>query len=301
MAKRKAADVAEDLKGAQAASKPKACQTPAKGVVSRSNNNFMIQAFGVMNIPAKSYKATDTDKLETKMYHSADCVHTLKQGYTCTGCNEEVQNALTTAVRGVEMGDKVVLVSKEEMESAKPASDKVLKITSFVPEESINVIYYESSEFIAADKGGEKAFATFQQGLATTGRVAIGTIVSRGHQYTVAIRPYGQHGLVMSYLFADYEVRECGKWSSVQTNPAEVELVKQLMTETELAKDAFTPAEYDPYLANMRSMIEKKMNGETVTACDVEEEPKEATNDLLAALQATLNQAAKKKAAKAGN
>ena len=283
----------------QAAPIPEVCQTPAKGVVSRSTGKFMIQAFGVMNIPAASFKATDSDKLDTHMYHSATCISRLNQKYTCQGCNQDVPNAKTTAVTGVEIGDKVILLTQEEMDKAKPASDKVLKITGFVPEDSINVIYYESTEYLAAEKGGEKPFATFQKGLAQTGRAAIGTIVSRGHQYTVAVRPYGANGLVMSYLFADYEVRECGKWKPVETNQVEVELVKKLMTETELAKDAFTPAEYDSYLANMRKVIEKKLNGETVEACYTGEAPTQGTDDMIAALQATLD-GMKGKAAKAG-
>ena len=93
-------------------------------------------------------------------------------------------------------------------------------------------------------------------------------------------------------------MRECGKWKSVATNPAEVELLKKLMSETELAKDVFTPAEYDPYLANIRGVIEKKVNGVAVDACYTDEaEPKSSTDDMLSLLQATLNQ---HQAAKAG-
>ena len=295
--KKSAAEIAAELSAVQSP-KPEVCETPAKGVCSKSNGKFTISAFGVMNFPVAGFKAADSDKVETKMYHSLACVNTLKQGYKCNGCGEEIQNALTTAVRGVLIGDKIITVTKEEMEKAKPASDKILKITGFVPAESINPIFYESTDYIAPEKGFEKPFLTFAQGLGQTDRVALGTIVGRGHQYTVAIRPYGANGMVMSYLFADYEVRDCGKWKSVATNPAEVELVKQLMTETELAKDTFTAAEYDPYLANVRSIIEKKLNGETVDACYTEKaEPKQSTDDMLSLLQATLNQ---QKAAKAG-
>jgi DNA end-binding protein Ku len=293
MAKPKsAAAVAEELKAVQeAASKPATLETPAKGVVSRSTAKFMIQAFGVINIPAASYKAAESDKLDTHMYHSADCLHPLKQSYACEFCNTKVENARSAAATGIEVGEQIILITKDEMVKAQPIKDGVLKISAFVPAESIDVIYYESTEYVAADKGGEKSFATFQQGLALSGRVAIGTIVSRGHQYTVALRPYGQNGIVMSYLYADYEVRTCGKWKPVQTNPTEVALFQQLMSETELALDKFTPAEYDPYLANMREVIRKKSNGETVDACSTEEEPTATgTDGLLSLLQATLNQ-----------
>jgi DNA end-binding protein Ku len=292
--------VAADLKSAMgsAADAKTILDTPDKKTASRSTWKGYISAFGVMLIPAATLKATDVDAIETHMYHSAACPNRLVQKYTCSCCDTEVPNARTNALKGVEVGDKVITLTQAELDAQKPTSDKILKVTEFVPADAIDVTYYESSEYIAADKGGEKAFATFQQALAQTGRIAIGTFVSRGHQYTVALRPKGQYGIVMSYLFAEYEVRNCGKWTPVVVNPAEVDLVKQLMTETELAKEVFTPAAYDPYLSGVRKMIAAKANGTEVCTPAADEVPK-ATDDLLAALKATLEQQ-KAKAAKAG-
>lgn len=298
MAKKSAAEVAADLKDVQDGG-TSVLGEPSKGHCSRSSAKFIIQAFGVMNIPAASYKATDNDKIDSHMYHNATCAaegKRLKQEYNCE-CGTKVENAKTNSVKGVEVNGKVVILTQAEIDAQKPISDKVLKITGFVPQDAIDVIYYESTDYLAADKGGEKGFATLQAGLAQTGRVAIGTFVSRGHQYSVAIRPQGQHGLVMSYLFAEYEVRECGKWKPVAVNPAEVELVKQLMTETELAKDKFEAAAYDPYLRNTRNLIAKKAAGATVDPVVCEDAPAGSTDDLLNSLQAMLNQ---KKAAAAG-
>jgi len=300
MTKKSSSDVAADLKSAMgsAADAKTILDTPDKKTASRSTWKGYISAFGVMLIPAATLKATDVDAIETHMYHSAACPNRLVQKYTCSCCDTEVPNARTNALKGVEVGDKVITLTQAELDAQKPTSDKILKVTEFVPADAIDVTYYESSEYIAADKGGEKAFATFQQALAQTGRIAIGTFVSRGHQYTVALRPKGQYCIVMSYLFAEYEVRNCGKWTPVVVNPAEVDLVKQLMTETELAKEVFTPAAYDPYLSGVRKMIAAKANGTEVCTPAADEAPK-ATDDLLAALKATLEQQ-KAKAAKAG-
>jgi DNA end-binding protein Ku len=298
MATKSAAEVAAELKDAQDGG-ASVLSEPAKGHCSRSSAKFIIQAFGVMNIPAASYKATDADKIESHMYHNAKCASEkkrLKQEYKCE-CGEKVENAKTNSVKGVEVGDKIVLLTQAELDAQKPINDKVLKITSFVPAESINPIYYESSEYLAADKGGEKGFATLQQALANKDRVAIGTFVSRGHQYSVAIRAYGQYGLVMSYLFAEYEVRECGKWKPVATVQAEVALCETLMTETELAKDTFTAAAYDPFLRNCRNLIAKKAAGETVNPVECEAAPAGGTDDLFNALNEMLNQQKAKAAA----
>jgi len=298
MATKSAADVAADLKDAQDGGASNLTE-PTKGHCSRSSAKFIIQAFGVLNIPAASYKATDSDKIESHMYHNAVCAadkKRLKQKYECE-CGVVVENAKTNSVKGIEVGDKIVILTQAEIDAQKPINDKVLKITEFVPADSINPIYYESSDYLAADKGGEKGFATLQAGLAQTGRIAIGTFVSRGHQYTVAIRAYGQYGLVMSYLFAEYEVRECGKWKPVATVQAEVELCKQLMTETELAKETFTAAAYDPFLRNTRNLIAKKAAGATVDAVECEAAPAGSTDDMFNALQNMLNQVKAKAAA----
>jgi DNA end-binding protein Ku len=299
MAKKSAADVASDLKDKMGKdSTPEILRTPEKKNASKSVWKGYISAFGVMLIPAAAYKATDEDKIERHMYHSADCLNSLQQGkMNCSGCGA-VGIDKSAAVKGVEVNGKIVLISDDEMESQKPASDKVLKITEFVPVDAVDPTYYASSEYLAAGEGGEKAFATFQQALASKNRVAIGTFVSKGHQYTVAIRAKGQYGLVMSYLYAEHEVRNCGKWKAVQVNQDEVALCEQLMTETEMAKDVFTPAAYDPFIAKTRKMIADKANGTEVCKPVAEEEVKTGTDDLLAALKATLNQQ-KSKAAKA--
>ena len=225
MTKKSSSDVADDLKSAMgsAADAKTILDTPDKKTASRSTWKGYISAFGVMLIPAATLKATDVDAIETHMYHSAACPNRLVQKYTCSCCDTEVPNARTNALKGVEVGDKVITLTQAELDAQKPTSDKILKVTEFVPADAIDVTYYESSEYIAADKGGQKAFATFQQALAQTGRIAIGTFVSRGHQYTVALRPKGQYGIVMSYLFAEYEVRNCGKWTPVVVNPAEAD------------------------------------------------------------------------------
>lgn len=272
--------------------------TPEKGVTAKAVWTGYLSAFGLMTIPVKSYKAADTDKIERNMYHSATCVNKLKyQSMICSGCNAEV--AKGQEVYGVTVEGKVILVSDDEMNAQKPANEESLNVLEFVPVESINVIYYESSEYLACGDTTtqlQEVFANFRDGLKLSGRVAIGRIVSRGHEYYVAIRPYS-NGLVMSYLFAEYEVRECTKWTAVASNPSHAQTFAQLMSESEdYSKDVFTPASYDSYLKNVRNMIAKKAAGETVECPKPQEAPKAAT-DLMAALQATLNQAKKKAAA----
>src|SRR5574337_1562876 len=183
-------------KAKKAESNP-AVETPLKQTTAKAVWTGFLSAFGLMSIPVKSYKATDTDEIERHTYHSATCLNRMKQNgkMVCSGCNAEVDKA--SPVKGVEVNGKIVIVTDDEINAQKPQSEKKLEVFEFVPAESIDVTYYESSEYLAAGDGGSTPFATFREALALSGRVAIGRVVSRGHEYYVAIRPFGQHGLVM--------------------------------------------------------------------------------------------------------
>src|SRR5471030_2890808 len=120
MATKSAAEVAADLKDVQDGGSS-ILGEPAKGHCSRSSAKFIIQAFGVMNIPAASYKATDDDKIDSHMYHNATCAAAkkrLKQEYVCE-CGTKVENAKSNSVKGVEVGDKVVILTQAEIDEQK--------------------------------------------------------------------------------------------------------------------------------------------------------------------------------------
>jgi DNA end-binding protein Ku len=278
------------------AEKPKsnpAIDTPIKKTASKAVWSGFITAFGIMTIPAKAYKACDEDSISRNMYHSTDCMNRLKQqAMKCSGCGQEVAEA--NAIKAVTVNDKIVVITDEEMAAQRPASEEKLAIFEFVPADTIDVTYYASSEYLAAGDGGAEAFANFRAGLALSGRVAIGRMVQRGHEFYVAIRPFGQHGLVMSYLFAEYEVRSCDKWATnIDVKMSDVEVFAQLMSETEYAKDKFTPAPYDSFLRNVRTMIAKKAAGETVETVKAEEAP-QGGMDMMAAMKEMLKNAKSK-------
>jgi len=291
-------------KAKKADSEPKApksnpaVETPLKQITAKATWSGFLSAFSLMSIPVKSYKATDTDKIERHSFHSAACLNRIQQNtkVVCSGCGVEVDKDQT--VKGVEVDGKVVLVCDEEMKAHQPAKDDVLEISEYVPQDAINPKYYESSEYLACSAEGtslKQIFANFRGGLVRTNRVAIGRIINRGHQYSVAIRPEGQHGLIMSYLFAEYEVRDCNKWEALVEDDG-AEIFAGLMESSDSAKDKFTPAPYDPVLAAQRKMIAKKAAGETVEAPKAAEAPK-AQPDVMAAMKEMLKQAKAKKAA----
>ena len=237
----------------------------------------------------KTYVATDSDSFERHMYHSADCLNSLKQGkMTCSGCGAEVEKA--TAVKGTEANGKIVLISDDEVKAQQPMGDKSMRILEYVDEAEINPVFYEDAEFVVPDKGGEVPFAMLQASLKRTGKVAKGVRVKGGKEQYFTLRPYGQNGMTMHYLRADHEVRDCNQWTPVAVNGEMVEMFSDLI-EAQTVK--FTPAPQDKFLANVRKLVAAKANGSAVECPTVEEEQTATTDDLLEKMKAALANAAK--------
>lgn len=313
-------------------SKTEACadvDVPAKKVASRSNfkGELVIPnpAGGVLSvIPVKTFVATDEDKVERHMYHGTKivkddkgqpvmideivdgkatgnkiaktevCTGAMKQGaMTCECCGEAVEKSAVS--KGVEVGDKIVFISDDEMKAQQPMRDGKMKIIEYIDESEINPVFYEDAEFVCPDGTAPvlTAFAMLVEGMKRTGKVAKGVRVKNGREQYFTLRPYGQHGMTMHYLRADYEVRECNKWTPIAVDPKLVDLMASMIEATAVP---FTAAPQDSYLANVRRLIKQKAAGVTVDVPtqDVEEV---AATDLMAALSAALDATKAKKAA----
>ncbi len=284
-------------------SKPIIDLTPVRKEAKTATFTGTLTAFGLMTFPVKTYKATDADSVSFNQVH--DCHGKdnaelglpvqLKQGSMhCPVCDKDVVKE--SILKGFKVGDKFITVTQAEIDAQKPAKEDNMILTEFIDVNEIDPVFYESTEFIAPDKGGEKPFALLVAGLQKTGKVAKGTRVKGGREQVFVARPYGQNGLAISFLFAEYEVRSFDKWQSVAVSGEEVELAATLIERYE-AK--FTPATEDRFLKNVRRMLEAKSAGVAVATPEVAAVPS-TTVDLMAALKASLAVAPASKKAVAG-
>ena len=58
----------------------------------------------------------------------------------------------------------------------------------FIPLASVDLVYFESTHYLGADKGGEKPFKLLAKAMAMSGRVAIAELVSRGKEQLPAAK-----------------------------------------------------------------------------------------------------------------
>lgn len=259
-----------------------------KGVIELPNGSGGTLA----KFAVKTCTAVDDEKFERHMYHSADCLNSLKYSdMKCEGCGEVVSKA--NAVKGVSRDGKIVLISDEELAALIPQNEKTMRITEYVEGTEIDPIYFEGTEFLYPEDDKSKAaamtFSVLGAMLRRTGKVAKGIRVKRGKEQNFVIRPYGVSGLTLNLIRAEYEVRDASAlWTSVDV-PSEA--VEMFATVAEADTKAFSPAKRDQYLANANKLVDDKLAGVT-TDCPAQEPEQKGTDDLLAALKAAMAKSA---------
>jgi DNA end-binding protein Ku len=179
-------------------------------------------------------------------------------------------------------------MSDEELGALERKSDRSIEIESFVPIEQVDPVYFEKSNLLGPDKGGQKAYKLLNRAMLAAGRVAIGRFSTRGRQQLVLIRPV-ENGLMMHGLYYADEVRsfddiEFG--DEVEIKKGELELAGQLIEQ--LSQPRFESEQYeDEYRRELLGAIERKSAGEAISVPEPAE-AREQIIDLVAALKRSL-------------
>jgi DNA end-binding protein Ku len=181
-------------------------------------------------------------------------------------------------------------VSNDEIKAADQPRRKAVEVEDFVPGDQIDPTYYDKAYNLAPQDGAERGYALLAAALQKTGRVAVGRVVLRTKEQVVAIRPAGDdHLLRMHTMHASDEIVSGGDLDvpTPRKNPAkrEVDMAGKLVEG--LATD-FDPGRYqDTYRERVLGVIKRKAKGEEIEV--TERERPEPSDDLLAALQASLD------------
>jgi DNA end-binding protein Ku len=184
-----------------------------------------------------------------------------------------------------------VLLSDEEIESAKLESKKTLELTQFVDYDDIDVLYYEKPYFVVpADDLAEEAFIVLREALRRTKKVALGQLALRGREYLVSLKPCGR-GIVLETLrYAD----EVNKAQNYFRDIAEAKPDEELLELAEALIDRktapFDPSKYhDRYIEAVEELIERKRKGKTIHT-EEDSAPARGSNviDLMAALKRSI-------------
>lgn len=241
-------------------------------------------SFGLVNIPVKLFSAVAHKEVRFHMLHDADGGR-IQYRRVCAVDGAEVP--YEHIVKGYEIAkEQYVQVSPEELAAFDPKGTRTVEIKDFVELTEIDPIYYETTYYLVPDKGAARAYALLLEAMRRTGRVAIATVVLRTKEYLCCVRPMG-NALAMSTMnHADELVAQTSLELPEPAHPGERELAmaEQLV---ESLSSQFDPARYpDVYREKVLELVEKKAEGEAITA-PPQEEPARVVN-LADALSASL-------------
>lgn len=243
-------------------------------------------AFGLVSIPVKLFSATEaSEKISFNMLHK-DCGSRVQQQLFCPRDERTIDRG--EVVKGYEFSrGQYVLFNEEELKTLEEKSTQLIEISEFLPQTAIDPIYFQKANYVAPDKGGERAYALLSKALVETGRWALAKYAARGKQYLVILRPLN-NGLVMQQLFYTNEVRSMADLDLGDPVVKDVEVKMAIQLAQMGAAEEFHPENYRDEVADrVRAMIQRKIEGEEITSNEVEQ-PRAQVIDLMEALKASL-------------
>jgi DNA end-binding protein Ku len=248
-------------------------------------------SFGLVSIPVKLYSATEASSAVKFNMLSKDGSR-LKQQYV----SEKDQTVVARAemVKGYEFEkDKFVLFAPEELKALEEASSPTIEIMAFIPEKSVDPLYYDKAYLLAPDKRGGKPYSLLAEAMRKSGRCALAKWAWKSKQYVVQVRPV-EDGLVLQQLLYADEVRSLKDLDIEKVSVSDGELQLALQLIAQISQDSYDATAYvDEEKQRVLAAIDAKISGgKAVVSAAPDEQPSTAqVIDLMEALRASLGKA----------
>ncbi|KAB0458095.1 Ku protein [Agrobacterium radiobacter] len=206
-------------------------------------------------------------------------------------------------VKGYELdnGDHIV-IEGDEIAKLMPESDKVIRVSHFLPCDEIDKLYFDKPYYLApGGEGGEEALTLLARAMDDENVAALGEAVLFRRNRVLLIRPSGK-ALVATTLNFSYEVRsQTSVFKSIPDIEFDEEMLELAGHIIEKRAGTFDPADYsDRYNDALAELVKAKIEGREIT----KQPPRREDNiiDLKEALRRSAGAGAdsKKKATAAG-
>lgn len=254
-------------------------------------------SFGLVNVPVGLYAAT-----EDKTIH----FHQIERGTTDRVRNKRVNEqtgeevAYDAITKGYDLGGgRYVVIESEDLEAVEPGRSRNIEITDFVDLSDIDIVSYKTTYYLAPQgKDAQRSYALLRQAMSETNKVGIATLIMRGKQHLVAVRP-AHRVLALETMYFPDEVRDPA--AELDTLPdADVAFQGRELETAKLLVDSMTsswePARYkDTFRQAIEELIDRKSRGEVITVEGDKSEPAPVV-DLMEALRASVEAARAKRA-----
>ncbi|MEM5436349.1 Ku protein [Paraburkholderia diazotrophica] len=252
-------------------------------------------SFGLVSIPVRLYSATESGS-DVRFNMLAPDGSRVKQQYISETTGAVVERS--SMKKGYEFEkDRFVVFTADELKALEESASHVVEIVAFIPEKSIDPVYYDKAYYIAPDKRGGKPYSLLQQALAESGRCALAKWAFKGKTRIVQVRP-AEDGLVFQQLLFADEVRSLKDLNieHVPITASELKLAMQIIEQG--AEDHYDASAYeDEEKKRILAAIDRKIEGQQVISAERADAPEPGGEviDLMEALRASLKGGARAK------
>jgi DNA end-binding protein Ku len=184
---------------------------------------------------------------------------------------------------------RFVTFTEAELKALAEASRQTIDIVSFIPQGSVDPVYYDKAYYLAPDRLGTKPYSLLRAAMQESGHSALAKWAWRAKEVVVEIRPVAGGLVLQQLLYAD-EVRTIDALSIdlVEVGAPELQLARRLIAQT--ADDAYHPERFvDEEKQRILAAVERKIAGRAVVATPAQPMPSAQVIDLVAALRASLD------------
>lgn len=221
-----------------------------------------------------------------RLYNAVSEAEKVRLNQVHKGCNSRIKMPTTCQIHGqVDRSeivkayefekDKYVVIEQEELEKIKLRSEKTIELTKFVPADSVQDVYLDSTYYVAPDGPiAEEPFRVFRAAMEQTKTAGIGKLTLAGRERPILIRAGGK-GFSLSTLHAANEVRGAEPYFEEIKDDAPGKEYMQLATSLIKGKlDAFDPSEFhDTYQDALVELVKSKVAGQTPVIIQEEDMP----------------------------
>ncbi|MEV4438701.1 Ku protein [Streptomyces sp. NPDC049577] len=248
--------------------------------------------FGLVSVPVRLYAATQEHGIRLHQVHDTDGgrIH-LKR--VCSVCGEEVD--YEHVARGFEDDEgHTAVVTQEDLATLPLPSKRLIDVLAFVDADRIDPVQLAGSYYLAPDSAAaNKPYVLLRETLKQTERVAVTKIALRTRESLALLRVH-EDLMTLHTMYWPDEIRDAGDLAppgSVTVRPQELKMATSLMDT--LSEDFDLGALEDEYQVALDELITAHLDHRPVARKETAPAPDNVI-DLMAALKASIDTAAKK-------
>ncbi len=242
----------------------------------------------LVSVPVKGYTANQTGaEIHLNQLH-ANCNQRIRYKKTCPDHGDVGQEEIVSGFEHAK--DQYVVIDPAEVQALRKKSEKTVDIVGFVPADAVDLKYFSGRMYYLTPDGtpGQKPYQLLREAMEADGLYAVASAILSGREQMVVIRPM-EGMLAMCMLQYAEKVKAATEFSdevqSVKITPAERTLTKTLVEASTLSGFDFSKYK-DPYVGELRQLIELKVEGQEIVAVPDVDEPK--VINLMEALKASV-------------